>query len=171
MACCALLVTHWRLARCLPSAIRLSRASTCAARAAVVLRGHDRPAVRAGNRVVACRPGNETGSVLGRAALFQIAHPGGNHGAGLRILLVGPGGAWSPAMEAGVEHLLISEVDFMIDRALKRAQQQGLQVGGVDGNARRREQRSPRNVQRSLERLRKYRQALATERTPGPKRR
>jgi hypothetical protein len=74
-------------------------------------------------------------------------------------------------MEAGVEHLLITEVDFMIDRALKRAQQQGLRGGALRGDARRQSQLALRNMQRSLERLRRYRHALATERAPGPTRR
>jgi hypothetical protein len=70
-------------------------------------------------------------------------------------------------MEAGVEYLLIAEVDFMIDRALKRAQQQGLHLGAPHADTRRQSQLAQKSVQRSLERLRKYRQALATERAPG----
>jgi hypothetical protein len=74
-------------------------------------------------------------------------------------------------MEAGVEHLLITEVDFMIDRALKRAHQKGLHVGALRGYERRQSQVALKNMQRSLERLRRYRHALATERAPGPTRR
>jgi phage shock protein A len=72
-------------------------------------------------------------------------------------------------MEVGVEHLLIAEVDFMIARALQRAQQHESHVGSR-GDARQQSQRALKNVQRSLERLRRYRQALATERAPGPTR-
>jgi hypothetical protein len=55
----------------------------------------------------------------------------------------------------------------MIARAQRRAEQHGIHIGTLRGDARRQTQLALKNVQRSLERLRSYRQALATEREPG----
>jgi hypothetical protein len=72
-----------------------------------------------------------------------------------------------PTMEADVQHLLIAEIDQMIARAQQRAEQHGMQVGTLCGEAQRQRQLALNDVQRSLERLRTYRRALATERRPG----
>ena len=76
-------------------------------------------------------------------------------------------GPLEPAMEADVEHLLIAEIDHMIARAQRRAMQHGRHVGALRGDARKQSQVELKNVQRSLERLRRYRDALLTERAPG----
>ena len=70
-------------------------------------------------------------------------------------------------MEADVQHLLIEEIDSMIVRAQRRAEQHGLSIGTLQGDARRQTQLALRNAQRSLERLKSYRRALITERRPG----
>jgi hypothetical protein len=70
-------------------------------------------------------------------------------------------------MEADVQHLLIEEVDHMIARAQRRVEQHGTHIGTLQGQTRRQRQLALKDVQRSLERLRSYRQALATERLPG----
>jgi hypothetical protein len=92
-----------------------------------------------------------------------------NHGALLRIdrRIDWQQGPTEPTMEADVHHLLIAEIDRMITRASKRAEQHGMHIITLRGEALRQRQRALDDVQRSLERLRTYRRALAAERRPG----
>jgi hypothetical protein len=71
-------------------------------------------------------------------------------------------------MEGDVKHLLIEEIDIMIARAQQRAEQHGLHIAALQGDARRQRQLALNSVQHSLDRLRTYRQALLRERLPGP---
>jgi len=70
-------------------------------------------------------------------------------------------------MDGDVKNLLVDEIDYMIARAQRRAHQYGVHLDGLEGEARRDSQLALSNVQRSLERLRSYRQALINERVPG----